>query len=189
MKIYTKQGDHGTTALIGGGRVPKNDPRVEAYGTIDELSAHAAYLRDHMETETALAPEYGELGVILGELMTAASLLALDQTASDEIKARMPQITPAAVACLEEAIDRISAMLPVVHHFTLPGGHPLVSLCHVCRTVCRRAERRSVAASHEFEVDPQAVAYLNRLSDYFYVLGRRVSLHFNVRENYWKPME
>lgn len=189
MKIYTRKGDRGTTALVGGRRVEKDDPRVEAYGTIDELSAQVACLRDHLEDEAALAPEYEELGGVLGELMTAAALLALDEAAPQEVKAKMPRITPAAIARLEESIDRISAMLPAVRHFTLPGGHPLVSLSHVCRTVCRRAERRCVTASRDFAADGQVLAYINRLSDYFYVLGRRLALHFNIREIPWMPGE
>ena len=184
MKIYTKTGDRGTTSLIGGSRVPKDDPRVNAYGTVDELTAFVAYLRDNLDAEEEnLALYRNDLLNVLEALMTVAALLATTEEASKKV----PPLQPERIAFLEKRIDEISARLQPLTHFTIPGGHPLVSLAHICRTVCRRAERTAIAAAHEYPVNTDAQVYLNRLSDYLYVLGRGLSEEFNVKEVYWMP--
>lgn len=182
MKIYTKTGDTGTTALIGGERVPKYDDRVEAYGTVDELSAHIALLRDGM---AAAGVEEGvdELLGILRTLMTVESLLAAGE-GSEKKLAGIPEIDTAG---LESAIDRMDALLPPMRCFTVPGGHPLSSQCHVCRTVCRRAERAAHRAAVGHDIRPDAIRYLNRLSDYLYMLGRRLCILLDAPETPWLP--
>lgn len=199
MKIYTKTGDEGTTALIGGQRVGKDDPRVEAYGTADELAATIACLRDGITVEMngsgcsgtgdtpddAAIPALGELRDdlrrILNTLMSVQASLASppDQNGAYRIR-------DGDVAFLESRIDAIYETLPPIAHFTIPGGHPLVSQSHVCRTVCRRAERCAVRASRDYGVDPDALKYLNRLSDYLYGAGRKLSLILGCAEEYWE---
>ncbi len=137
MKVYTKTGDDGTTSLIGGQRVDKCDLRVEAYGTVDELTAFAALLTDCFAEEHLTEP-VGQLRRIISQLMNVAALLATGDSARDKIK----PIDPMQTACLEEWIDTMQATLPPITKFTIPGGHTAVSLCHVCRTVCRRAACR-----------------------------------------------
>lgn len=182
MKIYTKTGDKGTTSLVGGQRTAKDDPRVEAYGTVDELSAFTAYLRDSLDpAEPDLEEFRDDLRQVLSTLMSVEAVLAGAGCGKDFT------VAPAHTSFLEERIDHIDALLKPVMMFTIPGGHPTVSLCHVCRTVCRRAERTAVRAAHDFEFDPNAVVYLNRLSDYFYSLGRRLSDILGVEEEYWRP--
>lgn len=188
MKIYTKKGDLGTTSLAGGTRINKDDPRVESYGTVDELGAHIAYLRDCLEKEGTCTEWCGQLETVLGELMAAAALLSMESDAPQHIKDKMPQITPAAVETLEQHIDYMSASLPEMHYFTIPGGHPMVSLAHICRTVCRRAERTCAAASRHYDIDPAVMAYINRLSDYLYILGRTMAMHFSAKEIPWRPI-
>lgn len=181
MKVYTKTGDKGTTSLVGGTRVAKDDPRLEAYGTVDELMAQTAYLRDSMARESQGLPQCKDLLEVLDHLMRAASHLAAEETATKYL----PEFGPGQVEFLEKRIDEIQTTLPVITRFTLPGGHPIVSLCHICRTVCRRCERRIVAMSHEYAVNEYVRKYINRLSDYFYVLGRKIGAEFNVKEIYW----
>ncbi len=165
MKIYTKKGDAGTTSLIGGERVSKDDLRVEAYGTVDELSAFTALLREELTPEEDLR---SDLLRILRALMSVGGSLAGGAT--------MPEVE---IAWLEGRIDELSEVLPPLTRFTAPGGHRAVALAHVCRTVCRRAERCAVRAQAS---DANATAYLNRLSDYFYVLGRTLNIRFGVDE-------
>lgn len=185
MKVYTKTGDRGETSLAGGCRVSKDDCRVEAYGTVDELSAHVAVLRDAMDgDDPRLEPVRAELTEILRELMTAGSLLAC---AGDDAVRNVPPLRDDRVEALEQRIDRLQSGLPGVRSFVLPGGHPLVSQCQVCRTVCRRAERRVIAAAREYDVPETVLCYVNRLSDYFYSLGRKLSDLFHVMEIYWTP--
>lgn len=182
MKIYTKTGDKGTTALVGGERTSKDDLRVEAYGTVDELSAHIAFLRDSMDTyEVDLELYRKDLETILSDLMTVAALLAT----SKESSFRVPELRQSQIESLEGRIDHITAELTPIDKFTLPGGHPLVSWSHICRTVCRRAERTGVKAATQYEISQPALTYLNRLSDYLYTLGRKLSDEFNVKETYW----
>lgn len=182
MKVYTKTGDSGTTALVGGTRVPKNHPRLEAYGTVDELMAHVASLRDQMAADSAsLAPYRSDLLTVLDHLMRLSAHLA----AEEDMRERMPAFSADYITFLEKSIDRMQLSLPSIDKFTLPGGHPLVSLSHVVRTVCRRAERRVVTLLDVACVDADLPRYLNRLSDYFYLLGRSLAQEFQIKEILW----
>lgn len=183
MKIYTKTGDRGTTSLVGGERVSKTDERVEAYGSVDELTAFTALLADRLRVEQGLTGQVGELERIESHLMTIAAMLAVGEGAADKVKG----IGPGAAEFLEEAIDRMQAAVKPIDKFTVPGGHRAVSLCHVCRTVCRRAERAALRADAVYGVRPEVLVYLNRLSDYFYLLGRLLTEHFGVDEVLWIP--
>ncbi len=181
---YTKTGDRGETSLIGGKRVPKYDDRVEAYGTVDELSAFIGVLND-ME---GVSDDIREaLGVIQKKLFTLESHFALDK--SSEVSKMIPVLEDADVAFLEGHIDRMNAELPELKAFVIPGGNQRASMAHVCRTVCRRAERQGWRlASHE-EVDPIDLRFLNRLSDYFFVLARYFDYLVNRSETCWESKE
>lgn len=183
MKVYTKTGDKGMTSLIGGERVFKCDERVEAYGSVDELSAFVALLTDRLRPDAALASHVEELNRILSRLMTVEALLATGEGGRD----KMAPLAPECVAWLEACIDTMQAALPPIDKFTIPGGHEAVSLCHVCRTVCRRAERAALRADQRYGVDATALVWLNRLSDYFYLLGRTLTAHYRVKETLWIP--
>nr|WP_302986555.1 cob(I)yrinic acid a,c-diamide adenosyltransferase [uncultured Alistipes sp.] len=183
MKVYTKTGDKGMTSLIGGERVFKCDERVEAYGSVDELSAFVALLADRLRPDAALASHVEELNRILSRLMTVEALLATGEGGRD----KMAPLAPECVAWLEACIDTMQAALPPIDKFTIPGGHEAVSLCHVCRTVCRRAERAALRADQRYGVDATALVWLNRLSDYFYLLGRTLTAHYRVEETLWIP--
>ena len=183
MKVYTKAGDKGMTSLIGGERVFKCDERVEAYGSVDELSAFVALLADRLRPDAALASHVEELNRILSRLMTVEALLATGEGGRD----KMAPLAPECVAWLEACIDTMQAALPPIDKFTIPGGHEAVSLCHVCRTVCRRAERAALRADQRYGVDATALVWLNRLSDYFYLLGRTLTAHYRVEETLWIP--
>jgi len=180
-KIYTRTGDKGETSLIGGSRVPKYHSRIEAYGTLDELNSFAGYLRDQLDDEHARAV----LLEIQDRLFTAESLLAMDP--STEITQKIPLLYEVDVLLLENEMDEMNAILPGLVSFILPGGHPLVSLCHICRTVCRRAERVTIKLASEgnFEQD-LVIRYLNRLSDYFFVLARKIAHDRNLPDIEWK---
>ena len=183
MKVYTKTGDKGMTSLIGGERVFKCDERVEAYGSVDELSAFVALLADRLRPDAALASHVEELNRILSRLMTVEALLATGEGGRD----KMAPLAPECVAWLEACIDTMQAALPPIDKFTIPGGHEAVSLCHVCLTVCRRAERAALRADQRYGVDATALVWLNRLSDYFYLLGRTLTAHYRVEETLWIP--
>lgn len=183
MKVYTKTGDKGMTSLIGGERVFKCDERVEAYGSVDELSAFVALLADRLRPDAALASHVEELNRILSRLMTVEALLATGEGGRD----KMAPLAPECVAWLEACIDTMQAALPPIDKFTIPGGHEAVSLCHVCRTVCRRAERAALRADQRYGVDATALVWLNRLSDYFYLLGRTLTAHYRGEETLWIP--
>jgi len=183
MKVYTKTGDKGLTSLVGGERVFKTDERVEAYGTVDELAAFTALLADQLRTDAAAAGRVEELNRILSRMMTVEALLAVGEDGGGKVA----PLAPEAVAWLEERIDAMQAELKPIDKFTIPGGHAAVSWCHVCRTVCRRAERAALRADQKYGVDPVVLAWLNRLSDYFYVLGRRLTALFEVEETLWIP--
>ncbi|MCD8172296.1 MAG: cob(I)yrinic acid a,c-diamide adenosyltransferase [Alistipes sp.] len=184
MKIYTKTGDQGTTSLSFGERVSKDDPRIEAYGTVDELTAVLAYLRDSMDPVKTFLDEYrDDIRIILNTLMGVEALLATGEGGQSKIAG----VSDGDMQYLEERIDYISAQLRPVTRFTIPGGHTLISLCHICRTVCRRAERSAVTAAAQYPVSSGPIAYLNRLSDYLYQLGRKLSDEYDVREEYWEP--
>ncbi len=180
MKVYTKTGDKGTTALIGGRRVPKSDLRIEAYGTVDELNSYIGLLRDQKvdEGDKTLFIE------IQDRLFTLGAELATDP--NKKLK-RLPVIIVSDIEKLEKEMDIISENLPPLHAFILPGGDVSVSHCHIARCVCRRAERLAVALSEIAEVDALALKYLNRLSDYLFVLSRKWSAIKNAEEIEWKP--
>ncbi len=194
MKVYTKTGDDGTTSLIGGERVSKADPRVEAYGTVDELSAHLALLADMMRCEPHghLFDEYiAALDEIQIDLMTVEAMLAVGRRADSSSAAKPASLgmtlPESAIARLEKLIDTTGENLPPLPGFVIPGGHPIVSQSHVCRTVCRRAERATVAIPHDYAPHPMAGQYLNRLSDLLYVVGRKAVEILSVKETYWTP--
>jgi cob(I)alamin adenosyltransferase len=180
MKIYTKKGDTGTTQLIGGTRVPKNELRIEAYGTIDELNSFAGLLRDQHISDQ----HKKNILEIQDRLFTMGSLLAADPEKS---KMKLPELKEEDILFLETAIDKMEATLPEMKSFILPGGHPSVSICHVTRCVCRRAERLVVQLSESNPVDAIVIKYLNRLSDYFFVLARSISAELKAEEIPWKP--
>ena len=187
MKIYTKTGDNGTTSLCDGSRLSKDDMRVEAYGTLDELNAHIGLLISLLQTSSSkegvrsaanltdfLSEIQGELFVIGGELARA------------KIKTEELVSTQKFIAKIETSIDELSSQLPVQHHFVLPGGIIPASQSHVCRTICRRAERRIVALSHVATVSPKILIFVNRLSDYFFTLSRYLNNNSGISEKTWK---
>lgn len=179
-KIYTKTGDKGTTSLIGGTRVPKYHDRIEAYGTVDELNAFIGLLRDqNIDTHSKTL-----LLEIQDRLFTLESILAAD---SERHLKSLPGLKQEDVILLETEIDKMNESLPELTSFVLPGGHPAVSYCHVSRTVCRRAERLTIKLNEEFQIPPVIITYLNRLSDYLFVLARKFSHDFGVKESLWKP--
>lgn len=183
MKVYTKTGDKGLTSLIGGERVSKADLRVEAYGSVDELSAFTALLGDRMRSEEALHDLTPRIEQINCRLMTVSALLAVGRGGEGKVA----PLTEESILELEEQIDQMQAEVPAITKFTIPGGHVILSLCHVCRTVCRRAERAALRASVGHEIDATALKYLNRLSDWFYLLGRLVTERLKVEETLWRP--
>ena len=178
MKIYTKTGDSGETALFGGRRVPKSHLRVDAYGTVDELNAFVGQLRD------ALA--IAHLREILFEVQNRLFTLGAQLATSPDKRSPIPGILPADLQLLESEIDAMDAALPPLKNFVLPGGHPIVSMCHICRTVCRRAERLVVALHLTEPLDESALQYLNRLSDYFFMLARHLAQVLGAEEVLWK---
>jgi cob(I)alamin adenosyltransferase len=180
MKIYTKTGDKGQTSLIGGKRVPKYHPRIEAYGTIDELIAFIGLLRDQ-NLERRIE---NSLLNIQDKLMVCAAILATD---CEDCKIKIPAILDEDIEFLEKEIDSMQATLPEIKSFLLPGGNNSVSLCHILRTICRRAERKTLKLSDELFVPDSVLIYLNRLSDYFFVLSRKLSVDFKAIEHLWKP--
>ena len=181
---YTKTGDQGQTSLIGGLRVAKYDDRVEAYGTVDELSAFVGVLYDQ---DGVTDEQKSVLNTIQNKLFTIESHFALDE--HSEVKKMIPVLTTDDVAALEHEIDVMNAQLPELKSFVIPGGNLKASHAHVCRTVCRRAERQGwrLAASHP--IDTVDLKYLNRLSDYFFVLARYFGFLDKVDENDWKSAE
>ena len=183
MKIYTRTGDDGTTSLIGGERVKKQDLRVEAYGTVDELTAFIALLADRIATEDACLELVSELHKVECRLMSVAALLAVGRGGEGKVT----PLEARHIKALEQAIDRMQGELEPITKFTIPGGHRACSLCHVCRTICRRAERAALRAAEEHPIDATATKSLNRLSDYLYTLGRVLAVRFKVEETLWIP--
>ena len=179
-KIYTKKGDEGKTSLIGGTRVLKNHVRIEAYGTVDELNSWIGLLRD----ETADITTKDILIKIQNRLFDTGSLLAADP---EHNKMKLPQLSEEDVTLLEKEIDKMNEKLPPIKNFLLPGGHTVVSHCHITRCICRRAERRVTQLSEESKVEPLVIKYLNRLSDYLFVLSRKLAADYKVQEIPWKP--
>ncbi|WP_291399471.1 cob(I)yrinic acid a,c-diamide adenosyltransferase [Daejeonella sp.] len=180
MKIYTKTGDEGLTSLIGGTRVPKYDLRIESYGTVDELNSYIGMIRDH----DIDAAQKDVLKEVQDRLFTIGAALASDPEKS---KMKIPDLHLSDITFLENQIDEMNLVLPELKHFILPGGSPVVSFCHVSRCVCRRAERIIVHLKSESFVDEKVVVYLNRLSDYLFVLARKLCFDRNVPENQWFP--
>lgn len=187
MAIYTKTGDKGTTSLVGGERVSKTDVRLEAYGTVDELSANVAYLRDMMMADTELQDEMvqekDELLGSLSLLMNVSAGLAAEESA----KSMIPLIEESDITAIEQSMDRMSSELSPINRFTVPGGHPLISISHIARTVCRRAERSALrVVDSGVSVDELSLKYLNRLSDYLYLMGRLLAQRLEIEELYWQ---
>ena len=183
MKVYTKSGDNGTTSLIGGERVSKFDERVEAYGATDELTAFTALLCDELRGHDGLSAIVDELECIESRLMTVSALLAVGKGG----EAMVPPLDAGEISFLESRIDAMQAAVKPLDKFTIAGGCREVSLCHVCRTVCRRAERAALKADAATGADRTALIWLNRLSDYFYLLGRLLTEHFGIQERLWRP--
>lgn len=194
-RVYTRNGDQGTTGLVGGQRVSKDDLRIEAYGTVDELNAFVGAARQtaaELLARDVLAPArrpdvvaFAEtLARVQHELFNLGSILA---TLPEDVHPKQPRVTEADVTLLEREMDKCQKELSTLRSFVLPGGTRLNADLHVCRTVCRRAERRTVALARATPVDPQAVAYLNRLSDAFFVWSRWVSLVEGTEEWLWDP--
>ena len=182
MKIYTKTGDKGTTSLIGGTKVPKSHLRIEAYGTIDELNSHLGLLRDLMVHEHTR----GIIAEVQDRLFTIGSSLACDPV--KEPRMRLPDLDPRDIELLEQEIDTMNTELEPMKSFIIPGGHPTVSHIHIARCVCRRAERACVRLELEsLELEPMILQYLNRLSDYLFILGRSASKWLGAPEIPWKP--
>lgn len=182
IKIYTKTGDLGKTSLIGGTKVSKNNIRIETYGTIDELNSYIGLVSDHCNDEDSKKV----LKEIQDRLFTIGSSLACDPDKDQKLK--IPDLKETDVAFLEKKIDAMNEILPEMKHFILPGGHVAVSTTHIARCVCRRAERWCVNMQEQnLFVDPLVIKYLNRLSDYLFVLARYVGHLFKVDEIAWKP--
>jgi cob(I)alamin adenosyltransferase len=179
IKVYTKTGDSGQTSLVGGKRVPKNHERIMAYGTVDELNVNVGALRDIVEQESLTKT----LIIIQNDLFILGSLLASDGSS----KVNLPSLSMQKIEFLEKQIDLMDEDLPAIKNFILPGGHPTVSAAHICRVICRRAERLLVDLTERKEVDTIYMKYLNRLSDYFFVLSRTLSTINNAVETPWIP--
>jgi cob(I)alamin adenosyltransferase len=188
QRVYTKTGDRGETALVGGKMVPKDSARIDAYGTVDELNACLGLLRQANRTEPGPQGSVARLDAILeriqNELFNLGSLLA---TLPEDLGERQPRIEARHVERLEQEIDELNEGLPPLRSFTLPGGGFTSSYLHLARTVCRRAERSVVHLSHEAHVDAEAVRYLNRLSDALYVFGRWNTRERGETEPLWRP--
>lgn len=185
-RIYTRGGDRGQTSLVGGQRVAKDSLRIETYGTVDELNAWVGMARVSCETEAALAPLSGILKRVQHELFNLGSILA---TLPQDVHPRQPRVTSAEIEQLEKEIDHCNAELPRLRSFVLPGGSRVNTELHAARTVCRRAERHAVALAHAEEVPPEAVQYLNRLSDALFVWSRWANLALGADETVWRPNE
>ena len=178
MKIYTKTGDEGNTSLFGGKRVSKADLRIDSYGTVDELNSWIGVLRDqeiNVQRKVILL-------AIQDRLFTMGSMLA---TEPGNTKVKIPTLAEADTHAIEKEIDAMEATLPPMRSFVLPGGHPSVSFCHVARTVCRRAERLVIRLHQTEPVDGLIIKYLNRLSDYLFVLSRKMARELNAEESPW----
>ena len=180
MKIYTKTGDDGTTALYGGRRLLKSDLRIDSYGTVDELNSHVGLLRDQSSSDEDKA----FLLEIQDKLFTLGSLLASNP--DKEKPKSIPDILPADIEKLEKEIDAINEILEPLQYFILPGGHANISQSHIARCVCRRSERICVALSQVEQVDSLIIKYLNRLSDYLFTYSRKLAKLLNVKELKWE---
>jgi cob(I)alamin adenosyltransferase len=189
MKIYTKTGDKGTTALFGGTRVPKHHIRIESYGTVDELNSHLGLIRDQ-----EIDQHYKELLMhIQDRLFTVGAILATDPEKAilknGKQRLNIPKISEQDIKLLEDEMDAMNERLPEMTHFVLPGGHQSVSFCHIARCVCRRAERLASALNDLEPFLPEALTYLNRLSDFLFVLARKLSYDLQAEEIKWIPQK
>ncbi len=178
MKIYTKTGDKGTTALVGGTRVSKADTRVEAYGTVDELISHLALLRSY--------PLLSSYDTGLEQIQSCLMILSA-QLASDGSPKKLPEIKESDIQSLEVGIDQITKELPLIQSFIIAGPPAAAAQCHIARCICRRAERLAVAVESQHTVNKNITPYLNRLSDYLFVLSRKVTHEAGMPENFWLP--
>jgi cob(I)alamin adenosyltransferase len=186
FRIYTKTGDKGKTALIGGTKVPKSHMRIEAYGTVDELNSFIGLLIDQLNLINYFTSETQTLRAIQDRLFTVGSTLACDPDKEPSMK--LPDLKEEDVHQLEELMDKMDEELPEMRNFILPGGHVAVSTAHIVRCVCRRAERHCVLLMENDEfVSDLVIKYLNRLSDYFFVLSRYIGMKMEVAEIPWKP--
>ncbi len=181
MKIYTRTGDSGKTSLIGGTRVGKNNLRIDAYGTVDELNSYIGLLNDLSDDRDGCRATLVE---IQDRLFTIGSALASDPQKS---RMKIPDLNQEDILLLEREIDRMNNELPELKSFILPGGHALNSHCHIARCICRRAERITTGLSESEPVDALILMYLNRLSDYLFVLARYTSLKRGIPESIWIP--
>lgn len=181
MKIYTKKGDKGETGLLGGTRVKKSHIRIESYGTVDELNSWIGLIRDQNIDKHSKAI----LIQIQDRLFTIGSHLASDPEKS---KAKIPDIKEEDVTALETEMDAMNEILPEMRSFVLPGGNTIVSYCHIARCICRRAERCAVSLASEEKVEEIIIKYLNRLSDYLFILSRKLSQDLKAEEIPWKPV-
>ena len=187
MKIYTKTGDNGTTSLFGGTRVPKHHIRINSYGTIDELNSWLGLIRDQQ-----IIPHSAEmLTLIQNKLFTVGAILATEPEKAllkdGKQRLNIPKIGDADIELLEKEMDQMDEKLPPMTHFILPGGHSTVSYCHIARTVCRRAERMATLLHEQEPFDDEVLTYLNRLSDYLFVLARKLSYDLKAKEIKWIP--
>lgn len=180
MKIYTKTGDQGSTSLFGGKRVLKSDLRIDTYGTVDELNSWIGVLRDQPVNQNRSSV----LIEIQDRLFTIGSILA---TEPGNAKVKIPALTETDISFLEKEIDTMDSVLPPMRFFVLPGGHQAVSFGHVARTVCRRAERLVIALTQVDPISDLVIKYLNRLSDYLFVLCRMMAHELQATETPWKP--
>ena len=180
MKIYTKTGDSGTTSLLGGARVSKAHIRIEAYGTVDELNSYIGLLRDQPVNEG----RKDFLKEIQDRLFTLGAELATEPGKDKVVK---PDLFDSDVEALEQAMDAMDEQLPALKNFILPGGHQSVSFAHLARCVCRRAERIAIALNEAEPVDALSIRYLNRLSDYLFLLGRKMAAELGAEEVKWEP--
>lgn len=179
MKIYTKTGDKGSTSLFGGKRVSKHNLRIEAYGTLDELLAYTGLVRDYIDQE-----DKDILIKIQNTLFNVGSHLATPMN-NDKAQSKLPNVSEDDIVILENEMDNIDKTLEPMTNFVLPGGHPTVSHCHVARTICRRAERRISALADIEEIDGILIKYVNRLSDYLFILSRKYAEKLEIKEVIW----
>ncbi len=187
MKIYTKTGDKGITSLFGGTRVPKHHIRIEAFGAIDELNSYIGLVRDQ-KIDNSIA---NKLITIQSELFTIGAMLATPAEKqllkNGKEKLHIEKLDKNSVIHLENEIDAMNETLPTMKHFVLPGGHTTVSFCHIARCVCRRAERTVTLLSENSEINQEIIIYLNRLSDYLFVLARKLTFNNKATEIKWIP--
>ncbi|WP_026839497.1 cob(I)yrinic acid a,c-diamide adenosyltransferase [Gillisia sp. JM1] len=187
MKIYTKTGDKGTTSLFGGTRVPKHHIRIESYGSVDELNSHIGLVKDQKVGDHTREI----LNRVQDRLFTLGAILATDPEKailkSGQERLNIPTITEEDIILLEKEMDSMNESLPEMTHFVLPGGHPSVSICHIARCVCRRAERMATALHEISPFNELVLQYLNRLSDYLFVLARKLSKDLHANEVKWIP--